>query len=378
MEKIKIAYVIDRIDSPTAGTERQLLLLLKSLDRSRYDPVLCLLQSSEWVERGFDVCPVYVAGIRSFKTPRTYGRIGKFAAFLRKERVGIVQTHFRDAHIAALLAARLAGIRIVIAARRNQGYWLTRRELTLQRLLNRWVTLFLANSLSTKKWSMDTEGIPGERIRVIHNGIDPDFYRAVTRESRREYRSLLAIPDDVPVIGIVSNLRPVKGVNVFLRAAREIRGKGAGARFIIVGDGPERESLVKLSGDLGLSGSVHFLGRRDDVAPLLSAFDIGVLSSLSESFSNALVEYCAAGLPVVTTDVGGSREAVLQGVNGLVVPPGDHGALAGAVMSVLTDKALALRMGEKGRERARELFSLRRCVEETEEIYRFCSEGALR
>ncbi|MFO0752899.1 MAG: glycosyltransferase [Thermodesulfovibrionales bacterium] len=377
MKKIKIAYVIDRIDSPTAGTEKQLVLLLKGLDRSRYDPVLCLLRSSEWVEKAFGACPVHLVDIRSFREPRAYGRIGQFAAFLRKEGVGIVQTHFRDAHIAALLAARLAGVRIVIAARRNQGYWLTRRELSLQRFLNRWVTLFLANSLSTKKWSMDTEGIPGGKIRVVHNGIDPDFYGAVSGEARRRHRSLLAIPYDAPVVGIVSNLRPVKGVDLFLRAAHSIRREIPRARFVVVGDGGEREGLARLARGLDLAGSVHFLGKRDDVASLLSAFDVGVLSSLSESFSNALIEYSAAGLPVVATDVGGSREAVLQGVNGFIVPPGDSGALAAAAIKVLTEEALALRMGTAGRERARELFSLRRSVEETEKVYCSCWEGAL-
>ncbi|MCC6347512.1 MAG: glycosyltransferase [Nitrospirales bacterium] len=378
MRKIKIAYVIDRIDSPTAGTEKQLLLLLKSLDRSRYAPVLCLLRSSEWVEKVFDVCPVRIVDIRSFRDPRSYGRIGRFAAFLRQEGVGIVQTHFRDAHIAALLAARLAGVRIVIAARRNQGYWLTRRELSLQRFLNRWVTLFLANSLSTKKWSMDTEGIPDGKIRVVHNGIDPDFYGAVSGEARRRHRSLLALPPDAPVVGIVSNLRPVKGVDVFLRAAQAIRREVPGTHFVVVGDGGERKGLERLSRGPDLAGSVHFLGKRDDVPSLLSAFDVGVLSSRSESFSNALIEYSAAGLPVVATDVGGAREAVVQGVNGFIVPPGDPGALAGAVVRILTGKALARYMGERGRERAQELFSLRRFVEETEKVYHSCWEGVQR
>lgn len=366
---IKIAFVIDTIASPTAGTEQQLLLLLKHLDRALYAPWLCVLYPSDWLDREFDLCPLHVADIRSFKSPRAYRRLWELSRFFRDMGIDIVQTHFRDSHIAGILAAKLAGIKTVIASRRNQGYWYTPRELLLQKLLNRWITLSIANSRSTKEWMVDVEGVAAERIAVIHNGVSLERFSA-SREVRTRYRSLLGIPEGAPCIGMVANLRSVKGVDVFIKAAPLIKENVPEAQFLIAGEGAERGRLEQLAAALRLDGSLRFLGRRTDIPQLMSAFDIGVLSSTSESLSNSLIEYMAAGLPVVTTEVGGSREAVEDGVTGFIVPVGDYQALAGAVLRILRDGGLAAAMGAEGKQRAERLFSLHRFIEASERCYR--------
>lgn len=334
----RIAFLIDTIASPSAGTEKQLLMLIEGLDRREFEPRLCVLKGSRWLEESFDLCPLHVLDIRSFKSPGAWLNVLRFSNWLRRERIDALQAHFRDSSLAGIVAARLARTPAVIAMRKNQGYWMNGVELRLQRLLNRFVDVFVANSEATRDWARRVEGIEPGRLRVILNGFAGEPRIAGDETARLRARQALDLPLDAPVIGIVANLRPVKRLDVFLRAAARAREALPDARFVIVGEGEEREGLQALARSLGLNGEARFAGRRSDVPGLLPAFDVGVLSSDSESFSNAVVEYMAAGLPVVATDVGGCREALAGGPGGILVAPGDAEALGRAMVEMLSDE----------------------------------------
>lgn len=367
LEKIKIAFVIDTIFSPTAGTEKQLLLLLKNLDRSKFEPYLCYLKSSQWLKEKFDLCPAYFIGIRSFKHPISLFNILRFAGFLHKNKIDIVQTQFRDSNIAGIIAAKVACIPAVISSRRGMPYWKNEHELALLKKLNRWVTLFVVNSCHTKKLTKKAENVPEEKIQVIYNGIDHALFQKNQGAIRGEGRRLLGIPDNSPAIGIVANLKPVKGIDVFLRAAQIVKQDVPDARFVIVGDGDEREKLEMLATELGINDSVKFLGKREDIPAILNSLDLGVLTSHFESFSNTILEYLAAGLPVVCTDVGGVREVVVDGVDGFVVQPGDYRTMADKLKTII-DRKLYEPMGKEGLKISRK-FSLSFMVEQYEETY---------
>lgn len=364
---INVAFIIDVIESPTAGTEKQLVSLIKGLDRSVFNPYLCALRRSTWLADEFNLCPVHFLDAGSFKNPKTYLNILKFSRFLKSNKIDILQTHFRDANMAGILAAKIAGTKTIISTRRNQGYWHTSLDRVILRLINRWVDRFIANSVSTKAWAEDAEGIPPEKISVIHNGMDLESFRA-SRSLRKAVRAELGIKDTDPVAGVVANLRPVKGLDIFLRAAALVKKSLPEAKFLIIGEGPERENLQKLSTSLGLDKSVMFLGRRQDIPRLLGALDAGALTSHSESFSNAVVEYLASGLPVVCTDVGGCREAVEDGVNGYVVRPGDHAQAAEGLLQVLRG-GVSVAMSAESRKKAESLFSLLMMMKNYEEFY---------
>ncbi|MDP2953157.1 MAG: glycosyltransferase family 4 protein, partial [Chloroflexota bacterium] len=142
-------------------------------------------------------------------------------------------------------------------------------------------------------------------------------------------------------------------------------------KLLLVGrDRGYRASLESIASSLMIRDKVIFTGEREDIPELLKAMDVGTLCSLySEGFSNAVLEMMAAGLPVVATDVGGNREAILDGQTGLLVPPGDSSKLAEAILRLLQDKELASRMGAAAHERVRSLFSMERMIEETEQLY---------
>ena len=366
---IKIAFVIDTIESPTAGTEKQLLLLIKNLDRKKYLPYLCVLRTSRWLREEFCDCELHEVGIASFKNPVSYNKIRRFISFLRLQKIDIVQTYFNDSNKAGILAARLAGTRSVISSRRNQGYWHTPIELFFLKILNRWVDVFVANSFSTQKWVQNAEGIAAEKIKVIYNGFDL-YAESIenAQQQRQELRSVLNMSEKSPLVGQVANLRPVKRHDVFLRAAQSVVVQYPETHFVIVGEGGERPALEQLANELKISNQVHFLGKRDDVTAILNALDVGVLSSDSESFSNAVVEYLASGLPVVSTDVGGSREAIDPGKNGYIVPTGDYEAMADALCRIISGN-LGVEMGKRGRIKAESLFSMEAMVTRYQELY---------
>lgn len=365
---IKIAFIIDTIESPTAGTEKQLLMLIKHLDRTKFQPYLCVLRKSEWLEQEYKESELIEIGVPSFVNPVSYLNIAKFIHILKKLKIDIVQTHFVEGNKVGTIAAKLAGIKTIIGTRRNQGYWHNKLEILLLGVLNRSVSYFLANSENTRQWAVKTEGIQPNRIHVIHNSLETELYLKGSDIECSSFRETLNFPCKATVIGIVANLRPVKAIDVFIRAAKMVSEKCPTARFIVIGEGPEREMLEQLCAELGIDSLVIFMGRRLDISKILGCIDIGILSSNSESFSNAIVEYMAASLPVVCTDVGGAKEAVENNVNGYVVPSRDHKAMAERIVSIINSENMAL-FGQNSRDKAERLFSLPAIMKKYEQFY---------
>lgn len=363
----KIAFVIDTIESPSGGTEKQLLLLIRHLDRSRFTPYLCVLKVSDWLREHFDDCPLVDVNVPTFRRPSSYLNILSFAGFLKKERIDLVQTFFADGNKVGVMAARLSGVRTIISSRRNQGYWHTRLEVLILRVINRWVSRFLANSEDTKRWVEQAEGVDAGRVSVIYNALEIELYGRATEEMRRAFREALGWPPDALIVGVVANLRPVKEIDTFLRAAQMVSQRCSRARFIVVGEGDQRLPLEELCAILQIAPAVRFLGKRLDIPDILGCIDAGVLSSRSESFSNSIVEYLASHLPVVCTDVGGAREVVRDGVNGFVVPSGDYPEMAERLVAILEWPDVPLL--RKNSHLAAQRFSLARIVQEHEKFY---------
>jgi glycosyltransferase involved in cell wall biosynthesis len=202
---------------------------------------------------------------------------------------------------------------------------------------------------------------------TIHNGVDPDAF-----DSPPADRSELALRDDGAVIGTVCRLdEPKKGLTVLLHALSVLaKRNGLPAwQCLVVGDGPARDRLRHLAGELGLSRQVVFAGMRRDAARVLPALDIFVCPSLYEGFGIAIVEAMAAGRPVVASSAGGISEIVVHGETGLLVPPGDAAALADAIAALLARPERARTMGLRGRERARERFAIEAAVRRHQHLY---------
>ena len=327
---LKIAYVIDALFEPAGGTEGQLLHLLRGMDRSRFEPTVFCLEEGDPPMPGNVVLDLHLSA-----SPVTLAKIWKFARRLRKDGFDIVQAHFRDSNIVGVFAAWLAGVPVIISTRRGVPYWLSPRDMKVLRWLNGRVSWYIANSMTTRDRYAREEGFDPAMVDVIYNGLEAGRFSGLSPEDRARLRTELDLAPDATVVGIVANLRPVKGLADFVDAAALVAEEFPRARFVLVGQGNEESRLRDQAARLGIADRVRFAGARTDVADLLQSFDVGVLTSHSESFSNSVLEYLAAGLPVVVTDVGGVREAVEDGRQGFIVPPKAPDQLADRLRTLL-------------------------------------------
>ena len=203
-------------------------------------------------------------------------------------------------------------------------------------------------------------------VETLHHGLDPDD--AATPPDREAVRSELGLSPASKVVGTVGTFTPKKAHSVLLEAAREVRERVPDLRVVLVGHGPLEEDLRRRTDELGLGETVVFTGFREDARRVMTAFDVFTLSSTFEGLPIALLEAMANGLPAVVTSVGGNPEVVEDGRDGMLVPPGDPAALAGALVRVLSDPEERRRLGEAARTRAAD-FDIRSAVGRMQEVY---------
>jgi len=362
------------------GTERQVVNLGLGLDPSRFELHLaCFRREGHFLpEIQARRIPLEPFDINCLYNPRALREQLRFCGQARREGIDIVHTYGFYPNVFAIPAAKLARVPAVIASIRDIGVYLTPRQRRVQRTVCRLADCVLVNAEAVKEWLI-TEGYRPSKIAVIRNGIDLSRFtrRLPTGGLRRE----LGIPPEAPVVTLVSRLSRQKGVEHLLEAAVTVAKRVSGVHFVIVGNGfaikdgtvvedvAYRGQLESYAHQLGLGNRVRFTGVRLDVPEMLTEATVSVLPSLSEGLSNAVIESMAAGLPVVATRVGGNSEAVEEGVTGLLVPPGEPGALARAMCQLLENSELSASFGRAGRRRAFERFSLDRMVQETEQLY---------
>ena len=356
------------------GTERQVMNLATGLDPARFDlhmgcngKVGALLE--EATSRGI---PVEEYAIKSlYNLGAMHARL-RLSRYIREHAIEIVHSYGFYSNLFAIPAARLAGAPVVIASIRDCGEALTGAQRRVQKMFCRMADCILANAEGVRRWLI-SEGYPARKIQVIRNGIVRPMPVAV--EETGKLRQEFGIAADTRLIAVCSRLTPMKGLEHFLEAASIVGRSRTNVRFLVIGgpshigDGSYKAELERYAASLGLENKVIFTGFRTDVAKILPEIDISVLPSLSEGLSNSLLEAMSAGVPVIATRVGGTPEAVENGRSGLLIRPGDSGALIQAMNEMLDNPEAARRMGEEGRNRASSRFSVEKMVRETEALY---------
>ncbi|MCP1677153.1 glycosyltransferase involved in cell wall biosynthesis [Natronocella acetinitrilica] len=358
-----VLLLIDHYQNPHAGTEGQLYSLAQGLVSYGVRCELVALQPSAYLESGAFPCPVTVLGhssVRSFATWRAMYRLGRQK---RKQGYRLAHTFFNDSSLLAPPMFRLAGVRTIIS-RRDMGYWYTPTYKALLRQTGRFVTACVVNSQAVKEITAEVERIPPERIHVIPNGVREPVSSADGDQLLAELRGRGHV-----LAGIVANIRPIKRIADLVNALALIRDDVPALDVVIVGGG-DVGRLREVAAELGVGERVHFLGSRSDVAGLLPQLDVGVLCSESEGFSNAIVEYMQAGLPVVCTRTGGNPEAVTDGRTGFLYPVGDIDALSQSLLTLARDEARRHAMGAKARQEATTRYSVGTMVDVHLSLYR--------
>ncbi len=354
--RIRILYAIDSL--ARGGTELQLKGLIDRLDRTRYEPHLCTFRPTE-PELLPDDCAHHFLDLRTLLSPSGWNAFRSLRSLLKRKRFDVVQTFFQDPTLLVGAASRSAGVPMRLACFRDLGFWRTRKQEIALRWVYRGMTGFVANSEAVKDHFCQMDGLPPSEVTVIPNGLEI---------SRFPYRQ----PSPQPLrVGIVGNLnRHVKRTDLFVAAAGELHRRFPATQWEIVGDGHLRPALEEQARAAGLGGRIVFHGRRSDVPDLLAQWDIAVLCSDSEGFSNALLEYMLCGCTPVATAVGGNCEVIEDGVNGLLVPANDAAALADAVGSLLSDGERNRALSAAARQTVESRYSWEACIAAHDDLYR--------
>ena len=380
-------HIITRFDK--GGSAENTYLTLIGLSRAGYDLILVTGPSDESQsgEREREAVRANLeraerAGIRIVRIRglvRNMKPGGDLSAFLellrvvRVEKPRIVHTHTSKAGILGRWAAWLCRVPVIVHTPHGHVFWgyfgplETKLYVTLEKITARITDRIIALTGQERDDHLRFRVAPPEKFVTIHSGVDLSRFDAALYD-RSKIRIELDIPPGDLVVGTAGRLTPVKGHVHLIAAAAKILAVHPDTTFVLLGDGELKGRLIEQAEALGLAGKVRFPGWRPDVAAVMSAFDVFALPSLNEGMGRVLVEAMALSRPVVASRTGGITDLVEDGRNGLLVPPGDAGALADAILRLLGDAALRAAMGGEGRRRA-EIYSTERMVEKIEELY---------
>lgn len=298
----------------------------------------------------------------------------RLAGLLRREKIDVVHAHNRTAFFYGGLAAILAGGKPVVFTAHDRTFPQVPSK-PVQRFLGKRTRYAVAVSDLGRRDLLSVDGFEPERVVVVRNGVDAQ--ELASRPERDEARRAIGLPADAEVVGTIARLHPEKNLTLAIRAFASVLRERPRAMLVIAGDGPDRANLESAARAAGLGDRAVFLGNRDDVARVLAALDVFVLSSDREGLPLAVLEAMGAERPVVATDVGAVSEVVRDGENGWLVPAGDERAFEAALSRTLSDPSRAEAMGRRGGEIFRSAYTLERMASGYGRVYREAMEGVV-
>lgn len=368
MKKTNILFLMMSLD--VGGSEKHVFDLVSHLNEEKFNPVICCIYNLGQIGMNLSKDK---KGIKIYKdiakNKWDISCLWKLVNIVKKEKIDILYTiNFPLSQFWGAISAKIGRVtaNVTRISRTNPTFHAKRRKL-VNRFMMPSIDKVIAQAYSQKEYLVNSEKIDAEKIEVISNGVDLSKFRKSKDELA--LKESIGVPGDARVVGMVGRLVSEKGYPVFLNAARIILNKMPDVHFLIAGDGVEKENLKKITDQLQIESNIHFLGTIENVPQVVSLFDVAVLSSDFDTFSNSVLEYMAMSKPVVATNVGSIYEAVQHDVNGYLLQPGDPEGLAESVLKLLRNKILAVRMGDTGRKMVEDKFSIQKMIITYENLF---------
>jgi len=359
-EEVRVCHVITRLD--LGGAQENTLHTVRTLREPFRASLVCgpggLLDDEA---RRLAAVPVTFVPrlVRPIRPVRDAAAVLRIAAIFRRDRPDIVHTHSSKAGVLGRLAARLAGVPVVVHSIHGFGFHdgqpapLRAALVAVERCMAGLTTHFIAVSRATLETGVALGIVPRRRASLIRSGVRIAAFEAAGRDrGRREgggLRGEIGLEADAPLVGMVACLKPQKSPLDFVEVAARVAARVPAARFVIAGDGELREAVERRAAALGLAGRLRLLGWRRDMPRVMAALDVLVLTSLWEGLPRVLPEAIAAGVPIVATRVDGSADILVDGVTGLTCAPRDVEGLARRVLELLADPRLARSLAARAR-----------------------------
>ena len=300
--------------------------------------------------------------------------LSKLSKLIKEGKFDLVHTHTSKAGFIGRLAAKICRVKIIVHTPHGHVFYsyFGKFKTAFFIKLEKWAAKFTDRIITLTGLGRDEHvrlGIAeAGKFLPVYCGIDLTRFLSCQVDVEAERKRWQIAKDDL-VVGMVSRLVPIKGVEYFIRAIPEIKKEMPRVKFLIVGDGPLKEGLEKLAENLGVGREIIFTGNRNDIPDFMAIFDVYVLTSLNEGLGRTLIEAMASGKCAVATRVGGVAEIVIDGETGILVEPKDPLGLKKAIVKLLTNKDLRDKMGNKAKERAKAFFGVDTMIEKTEKLY---------
>lgn len=355
------------------GSETQTVEIARQLAHEGYSVTVGCLRAGGPLTKRLQEAALEVVEFpirASLLRPSTITQMLKLMAFIRERRFRVVHTNDLYSNLFAVPAAWMARVPVIISSRRDlsRWWWYTPFRRKILRRIQALSTKILVNSEAVRRDLLLRDGFAPGKIQVVRNGIDMERFNGVSAD---RCQVLPGVAPNTKWIVVVGNMHTgVKGHGDLIEAAKTIRETHPETRFLLAGDGEMRSFFENQVRAAELEEMFVFLGHRTDIPALLSCCDIAVLASRSEGLPNAVLEYMAAGLPVVATTVGGIPEIIENEVTGLLVAPENPGALREALVRLLKDEQLRKRLGSAGRERVLAQFNFASVIARLRLLYK--------
>jgi L-malate glycosyltransferase len=371
-ERVRVCLLVDTV-GVDAGTERLVSETALRLDSSKIDVHVCCLEDSKRLRELGHHCKTTVWPTTRLNSLNGIRQIRAFRRYLIQMRIDIMHAFMTRTAILGVTAFPNSPCKAIVTSRLSIDWYTPLLTAFFRYYMNPRTTRIFANSEGVKRFVVATEKTLPGKVDVIYQGVDMARYScdggipAVT--------AAMGIPAAAKVVGIVANYRPIKDLPLFLRAARIVAEQVPDVAFLLVGKGELHQELVRLAEELGISNAVFFSNGHGQVSDYLRRMSVATLSSESEGFSNAILEYMATGLPVVATDVGGNSEAIKHGETGFLVKDRRPEAFAAPIILLLQNDEIRHTMGQRALDRCRRHFSMEAYISRLETYYRELAES---
>ncbi len=388
MKKAKVLHIITRLDR--GGSAENTIITVTGLDKKKYEIALIKgptfesnMSKEEYASVIANMKKARLKGVKLFNIPFLLRRINPFFDLLAffslyilliKENPTIVHSHTSKAGLLGRLAAKLAGVPIIVHTPHGHvffgyfGPFKTKIFILLEKLASRITDKIITLSNREKEDYILFKTAEEDKLSVICSGIGLNKFKESLLSEKQNLKKELGIPGNSLIVGTAGRLVPVKGPEFLIKAAKYIISEYPDTYFIFTGDGPLEQDLKRKALEMGISENIIFLGWRNDVAKIISIYDIFVLPSLNEGMGRVLVEAMALGKPIVASNIGGIPDLVIHGKNGFLVPPKDPEELAKYIQILLEDEEKREKMGLAGKEMSLN-FSTENMVEKIAELY---------
>jgi len=360
--KLNILHLVNGF--AIGGGEMGLLTLIKLLNKEKYHQVIAAVGQGGPLQKDFEATGCRVE-VFNKKFAFDFSLIGKVADLMKSEKIDIVLTTLFYADVIGAFAAKRAGVPVVISWEVVSHPFKFRHLFAYKKALKQ-IDMVVPVSHAIRRQIMAERGVPAEKAQTIHYGVDTVKYAV---KDGQKMRRQLGLADGDIVFGTNARMTHQKGHTYLIDAAKTVVQKYPNVKFVLAGDGPLREELVRQMEEQGVADKFMLLGFRTDIADLLSAYDLYVLPSLFEGLPNQVLEAMSCGKGVVATAVDGTVEAVVEGETGLLVPSKAPAPLAEALLKVLDHRELLQTFGSNSRRRIEAAFTIEKEVREFEELF---------